>query len=97
MLGGEGRGRPSWFDSRVSIGNIITWLTLLGGIVWMAAEVRADIAGLKEFKDETKTEIRKIAAERAIDREAVIEMRTDIRLIRQILEAQLRRDGAPPR
>lgn len=86
---------PSWFDTRVSLGNIVTWITLLGGIIWMAAEVRADIGSLKEFKEETKIEIRKMAADRAIDREAVIEMRTDIRLIRQLLEQQSRREAAP--
>ncbi len=88
--------RPSWFDTRVSLGNIVTWITLLGGIVYMAAEVRADIKGLIEFRDDTKVQMQKINEQRAIDREAVIEMRTDIRLIRQLLERQLRDQGGQP-
>ena len=88
--------RPSWFDTRVSLGNIVTWITLLGAVFYMAAEVRADINSLKEFRDETKVQMKEVAAQRALDREAVIEMRTDIRLIRQILEQQLKQGSGQP-
>lgn len=87
--------RPTWFDTRVSIGNIVTWVTLVGSVVWMAAEVRADIGALKEFKEKTETRMERMATDRSTDREAMIEMRTDIRLIRQILEQQLKQMTSP--
>lgn len=83
---------PSWFDTRVSLGNLVTWATLLGGMVWMAAEVRADITALKDFRDKTEIQMQRVAEQRVVDRETVAEMKSDIRLIRQILEQQLRQD-----
>ena len=83
---------PSWFDTRVSLGNLVTWATLLGGMIWMAAEVRADIASLKDFREKTELQMQRVSEQRAVDRDIMAEMKSDIRLIRQILEQQLRQD-----
>lgn len=81
---------PSWFDNRVSIGNVVTWLTLVGSVIWMAAEVRADIASLKDFREKTEAQMLRVAEQRSIDRDVMAEVKADIRLIRQILEQQAR-------
>lgn len=82
--------KPDWFDNKISIGNVISWLTVFASLVYMVAFVRADINTLNTFRDETKLEVRVFREQRAIDRDALLRMEGDIKVIRQIVEQQAR-------
>lgn len=85
-----GMTKPAWFDNRVGLGNVISWLGIFASAVYTLTVVQSDVKALQAFRDDTKVEIAKFREQRAADREALIEMRGDIRVIRQILEQQNR-------
>lgn len=84
--------RPQWFDTRLSIGNLLTIGTFLVALVAGWTMVRADVADLKASREEMRNDLREVRRDRATDREALMEMRGDIRVIRSLLE---RRDERP--
>lgn len=81
---------PSWWESKINTGNVVSWLIVLASSVYMVAFMRADVNSLQSFKDEAKLELIRLREQRAADREAIVEMRQDVRYIRQILEKDRR-------
>lgn len=78
--------KPGWFDGKINLGNIVSWTVMILGLAASYAWMQADINTLKEFKAETLAYIEKAREQRAVDRESLLEMKGDIRVIRQLLE-----------
>ncbi len=70
----------------LSLGNILTILTLIVGIAmgWQSVNSRVDV--VENAATELKLRVEKLAADRQDDRNAMTEIRTDLRYIRQSLE-----------
>lgn len=81
---------PSWWDNKINTGNIVSWLVVAASAVYTVAFVRADVNALQQFRDETKIEMVRFREQRSSDREALLRMEGDIRVIRQIVEQQAR-------
>ena len=77
---------PRWFKPEVTIGNVVAWVLAMIGAIAAYVSMQIEVRALVRDRDETKIEIRALKDQRAVDREQVIEMRGDIRVIRQILE-----------
>ncbi len=86
---------PSWWEGKVNAGNVISWAVILSSTVYMIAFVRADVNALQAFRDETKLDIARFREQRASDRDALLRMEGDIRVIRQIVEQQARSTTRP--
>lgn len=86
---------PSWWEGKVNAGNVISWAVILSSTVYMIAFVRADVNALQTFRDETKLEVGRLREQRASDRDALLRMEGDIRVIRQIVEQQARSTTRP--
>jgi len=97
MTRGSDTKAPAWWDSKINAGNVISWAVILCSTVYMVAFVRADVNALQNFRDEAKTEILRIREQRTNDRDALLRMEGDIRVIRQIVEQQARMLPATPR
>jgi hypothetical protein len=74
------------FDPKISAGNIVTWIIAGCGLVATIVWVQADIQALAKFEQEARSDIRQLKEQRGSDREALLEIKGDIRVIRQILE-----------
>lgn len=81
----------NWFDGKVNAGNIISWLVILVSIAVSYTATQADVRALQNFRTETLAFIEKAREQRAADRESLLEIKGDIRLIRQLLEGNGRK------
>ena len=88
---------PRWFDGKISLGNIVTWATILVGLSVSYTWVQADVRELRTHRDETKAEIKELRVQRQADRDTLMEIKGDIRVIRQIVEQPLRPGSRPDR
>lgn len=95
MAQGPDMKTPSWWEGKVSPGNVISWALILCSTAYMVAFVRADVNALQTFRDETKADIRVIREQRTADRDALLRMEGDIRVIRQLVEQQARQAPTP--
>lgn len=80
--------KPDWFDGKINLGNVVSWLVILCASTAAFVMVQTDVKALQAFRDETKVEMARFRDQRQLDREAIIEMRGDVRFIRQLLEQQ---------
>lgn len=78
--------QPSWWKPEVTPGNVVSWAVSIVGIAAVVVWLQADVRALQSFRDEARGEIAKMKDQRALDREALLDMKGDIRVIRQILE-----------
>lgn len=78
--------KPGWFDGKINLGNVVSWTVMLVGIAVSYTWIQADVKALQAFRVETLAYIEKAREQRAADRESLLEIKGDIRLIRQILE-----------
>lgn len=86
--------KPGWFDGKISLGNLVSWGVMLCGIVATFVWTQADVKALQSFRQSTETEIQRLKDQRQLDRENLIEMKADIRVIRHLLEQQSRPEPA---
>jgi hypothetical protein len=98
MLDDTPRRPTTWFDNKISLGNLVTWVTVICGLVASYTWVQADVRTLQEARQETKEELRELKRRQEGDREAIMEMKgdvramkTDVHFIRQALDAASRR------
>jgi hypothetical protein len=77
---------PKWWDGKISPGNVISWLLTSGGVVAVFVWIQADVKALQEWKLESRSKIDRLESQRASDRETLMEIKGDIRVIRQMLE-----------
>jgi hypothetical protein len=90
VSGGSDMKRPTWWDSKINAGNVISWLLVGASAIYTIAFVRADVNALQQFRDETKVEIIRFREQRSNDRDALLRMEGDIKVIRQLVEQQAR-------
>lgn len=83
--------QPTWWEGKINAGNVVSWIIVLSSTIYMVAFMRADVNALQQFKDEAKAEMLRFREQRSADREAIVEMRQDVRYIRQLLERGDRR------
>jgi hypothetical protein len=95
MSGDTDMKTPEWFDGKINLGNVVSWCLILTGLVASFTWVQADVRELRSFKEEAKTEIRDMKMNRQNDRDALMEIRGDIRVIRQMIEQQSRQSPTP--
>ena len=74
------------WKAELSLGNALTIVTLIVGIAmgWQSVNSRVDV--VETTATELKLRVDKLAADRQDDRNALTEIRTDLRYIRQSLE-----------
>jgi hypothetical protein len=88
------------FKPELSLGNGLTILTLLVGIAISWQQVNSRVDFVETAATELKLRVEKLAADRQDDRNALTEIRTDLRYIRQSLErlesSDEKRHGALP-
>lgn len=77
---------PRWLDTKISIGNVVSWVMILMGIVTAFTLIRADVTMLKEFRDEARQEMREYDKQQRTLENHIIEIRTDLKFIRQQIE-----------
>jgi hypothetical protein len=82
----------SWFEFRINVGNIIAVLTTLSGLVWMIAEMRQNEA----LANQRIVQIEQQVKTRDLDHDILIEMRGDIKLLKQGLDRLDRIDRRTP-
>jgi hypothetical protein len=80
--------KPAWWDGKIGLGNVVSWLIIIVTAAYAFGIQSQELRAIDEWKSEAKTAIAKLQSQRQEDREAVIEMRGDIRVIRQILEGR---------
>lgn len=81
------------FKPELSLGNGLTILTLLVGIAISWQQVNSRVDFVENAAIELKLRVDKLAADRQDDRNALTEIRTDLRYIRQSLERLESNDG----
>lgn len=79
--------RPGWWENKIGLGNVVSWCVIIITAAYAFGIQSHELRTLADWRDEAKAEISAIKAQRAADRETLIEMKGDIRVIRQILES----------
>jgi hypothetical protein len=81
--------KPTWWDGKIGLGNVVSWLIIITTAAYAFGIQSQELRAIDEWKIEAKREIAELKTQRQADRETVIEMRGDIRVIRQILEGRM--------
>lgn len=79
---------PRWWKAEVTPGNVVSWLISAGTVVAMIVWLQADVKALQKMDEQVERRLGKVEDRAEQDRAAIHDMRGDIRVIRQILEAQ---------
>jgi len=88
---------PSWIEPKISLGNILTILALLGGMLTAAQgygglveSVEQQGAEISDIKDDAVALRAQVADDRSYARETLAEVKVDVGYIRRYVEEERR-------